>query len=103
MTRHLFSVIMGIVTTTLLPLYAVPQAQPNTPRAVPPHRSKVAPKKGETHPEDGESIFQQQCSRCHTTPEGFSPRISGTILRHMRVRASLSQSDEQKLLRFLNP
>lgn len=52
---------------------------------------------------EGEKIFSQNCSRCHTPPDGFSPRISGTIARHMRVRASLSEHDEQELLRFLNP
>ena len=56
------------------------------------------------HPQnDGERVFQQNCSRCHTAPDGFSPRISGTIVRHMRVRASLSQQDEEELLRFFNP
>ncbi|WP_236657339.1 hypothetical protein [Acidisarcina polymorpha] len=53
--------------------------------------------------DDGDRIFRQNCSRCHAAPDSFSPRISGTILRHMRVRASLSQHDEQELLRFLNP
>jgi len=52
---------------------------------------------------EGERVFEQNCSRCHTAPDGFSPRISGTIVRHMRVRASLSQHDAQELLRFLNP
>jgi cytochrome c5 len=55
------------------------------------------------HQDEGTRIFQQNCSRCHNTPEGFSPRISGTIVRHMRVRASLSKHDEEVLLRFLNP
>jgi len=56
------------------------------------------------HPQnDGERVFQQNCSRCHTAPDGFSPRISGTIVRHMRVRVSLSQHDEEELLRFVNP
>jgi cytochrome c5 len=73
---------------------ATPAAQVNT---------KGTPDKNASHPEEGERIFQQQCSRCHAAPESFSPRISGTVVRHMRVRASLSQSDEQKLLRFLNP
>lgn len=53
--------------------------------------------------EEGERIFQQNCSRCHNVPDGFSSRISGTVVRHMRVRASLSQHDEEELLRFLNP
>jgi mono/diheme cytochrome c family protein len=51
----------------------------------------------------GERVFQQNCSRCHNPPQGFSPQISGTILRHMRVRASLSKADERDLLRFMNP
>lgn len=53
--------------------------------------------------EEGERVFTQNCSRCHNAPEGFSPRISGTIARHMRVRANLSREDEKALLRFLNP
>lgn len=51
----------------------------------------------------GEKKFNQNCSRCHMAPQGFPPRISGTILRHMRVRASLSEQDERDILRFLNP
>jgi cytochrome c5 len=53
--------------------------------------------------DDGQRIFEANCSRCHNAPDGFSPRISGTIVRHMRVRASLSAHDEQELLRFFNP
>ncbi len=52
---------------------------------------------------EGEKKFKENCSRCHETPQGFSPRISGTVLRHMRVRASLSEHDEREILRFLNP
>jgi len=55
------------------------------------------------HVSEGQQIFEQQCSRCHNAPEDFSPRISGTIIRHMRVRASLSQHEEAELMRFLNP
>jgi cytochrome c5 len=55
------------------------------------------------HQSEGQRILQQNCSRCHNPPEGFSPRISGTIVRHMRVRAQLSKHDQQELLRFFNP
>jgi cytochrome c5 len=55
------------------------------------------------HEDEGTRIFRQNCSRCHNTPESFSPRISETVLRHMSVRASLSMSDRAELLRFLNP
>lgn len=56
-----------------------------------------------SEPSEGEKKFKQNCSRCHEAPQGFSPRISGTVLRHMRVRASLSEQDEREILRFLNP
>ena len=52
---------------------------------------------------DGAKKFEENCSRCHNAPEGFSPRISGTIIRHMRVRASLSKKDSEAILKFLNP
>lgn len=53
--------------------------------------------------ERGQLVFEQNCSRCHNAPESFPPQISGTIIRHMRVRASLSAADEKALLHFLNP
>ena len=52
---------------------------------------------------NGQRIFEQNCSRCHNAPEGFSPSIAGTIVRHMRVRASLSPEEEKELLHFFNP
>jgi mono/diheme cytochrome c family protein len=51
----------------------------------------------------GQQVFAQNCSRCHNSPEGFSSHISGTIARHMRVRAGLSDEDYKALRHFLNP
>jgi cytochrome c5 len=51
----------------------------------------------------GERKFQANCSRCHNAPEQLSPRIVGTVVRHMRVRASLSAEDERDILRYLAP
>jgi cytochrome c5 len=66
--------------------------------------SSATPKhKGAQPSSEGERVFEQNCSRCHNAPEGFSPRISATIVQHMRVRASLSRHDEQELLKYLNP
>jgi cytochrome c5 len=62
---------------------------------------KQANKEGEQ--DEGQRVFERRCSSCHNAPEGFSPRISGTVVRHMRVRASLSQHEEEALLRFFNP
>jgi cytochrome c5 len=55
------------------------------------------------NPDRGQQVFNQNCSRCHNAPEGFSPSISGTIAMHMRARANLSEADYKTLLRFLNP
>jgi cytochrome c2 len=68
----------------------------------PAQKKEVAANK--THDENaGQRVFEQNCSRCHNTPEGFSPNVSGTVARHMRVRAQLSEHDYKELLRFLNP
>jgi cytochrome c5 len=72
-----------------------------TPSAAAPRKQD---KQARPQPEsNGERVFHQNCSRCHNAPEGFPPEISGTILRHMRVRANLSHEDEQALLKFFNP
>jgi mono/diheme cytochrome c family protein len=51
----------------------------------------------------GERAFRANCSRCHNPPEQLSPRITGTVLRHMRVRALLSPQDERDILKYLTP
>lgn len=71
-----------------------PRQHPSTPSAKQVHVAV---------PDRGQKVFDQNCSRCHNAPEGFPPSISGTIAMHMRVRANLSDSDYQALLRFLNP
>jgi len=66
--------------------------------------AKADPQKGQPAATDrGQQVFNQNCLRCHNTPEGFSPSISGTIAKHMRVRAGLSDKDYKALLKFFNP
>jgi mono/diheme cytochrome c family protein len=64
------------------------------PKAAPPASADVA---------RGQRVFEQNCSRCHNAPASIPPQITGTVLRHMRVRASLSAADERALLQFMNP
>ena len=71
------------------PQQSQPQATPKAVHAV--------------NPDRGQQVFDQNCSRCHNAPEGFPPSVSGTVARHMRVRANLSEADYKALLRFLNP
>ena len=51
----------------------------------------------------GEQVFAQNCSRCHMPPMSIPPRVTGTILMHMRTRARLSREDEKALLEFMAP
>jgi cytochrome c5 len=54
-------------------------------------------------PTGGDGVFQQNCSRCHMPPMTISPRITGTVIMHMRVRARLSREDERLLMKYLAP
>lgn len=103
--KHIFPSLLVVLASSVLHTPAQQrQVQSQSSHASPRTDNKQI---GATHDKvvenRGERIFQQNCSRCHTAPDSFSPSISGTIVRHMRVRASLSQRDEQELLRFLNP
>jgi cytochrome c5 len=51
----------------------------------------------------GEKIFAANCARCHTPPMTLNPRVTGTVVEHMRVRARLSRKDQQLLLNYLAP
>jgi mono/diheme cytochrome c family protein len=54
-------------------------------------------------PDIGERKFNANCSRCHTAPQTLSPSLTGTVVRHMRVRAILSAQDEKDILKYLAP
>ncbi|ADW71172.1 hypothetical protein AciX9_3894 (plasmid) [Granulicella tundricola MP5ACTX9] len=96
-----FSLAVTAMMSSSVLLWAATQSQAAAGQAA---KKPVTTSRPAQQPQDdGDQIFQQQCSRCHNAPEGFSPRISGTIARHMRIRASLSKHEEEQLLHFLNP
>lgn len=41
----------------------------------------------------GEQRFRANCGRCHAAPQKFPPRMMATVLRHMRVRATITDED----------
>ncbi len=55
------------------------------------------------HQSPGERVFESNCSRCHYAPDQLPHSITGTVIRHMRVRANLSAADEKALLHYLAP
>jgi cytochrome c5 len=50
---------------------------------------------------EGEKRFRSNCGRCHVAPLKFPPRMMATIVRHMRVRAGLTNDDMRLILRYM--
>jgi mono/diheme cytochrome c family protein len=50
---------------------------------------------------EGEKRFRANCARCHQAPHKFSPRATATIVRHMRVRATLTDEDARLILKYM--
>ena len=100
MKNTLKHICVGLLLTMAIPV----RSQTEGPQAKP--AGVQQPKNNAVHANtnrDGQQVFDANCSRCHNTPQGFSPSISVAVARHMRVRAGLSKEDEQAILRFLNP
>ena len=49
----------------------------------------------------GEQRFRANCGRCHSAPHKFPPRMMATIVRHMRVRATITDEDMKLILRYM--
>jgi mono/diheme cytochrome c family protein len=49
----------------------------------------------------GEQRFRANCGRCHAAPQKFPPRAMSTVLRHMRVRATITDEDMRLVLFYM--
>jgi mono/diheme cytochrome c family protein len=50
---------------------------------------------------EGERRFRANCGRCHASPHKFPPRMMATIVRHMRVRATITGEDMRFVLFYM--
>jgi mono/diheme cytochrome c family protein len=50
---------------------------------------------------EGEQRFRANCGRCHAAPHKFPPRMMATIVRHMRVRATITDEDMRCILYYM--
>jgi mono/diheme cytochrome c family protein len=50
---------------------------------------------------DGEQRFRANCGRCHAAPHKFPPRMMSTIVRHMRVRATITDEDMRRIVYYM--
>lgn len=50
---------------------------------------------------EGEKRYHANCGRCHAAPQKFPPRMMATVLRHMRVRALVTDEDRKLILFYM--
>ncbi|MDA2935292.1 hypothetical protein MYX82_13265 [Acidobacteria bacterium AH-259-D05] len=50
---------------------------------------------------DPDDAYKSNCTRCHLAPRKFPERKMATIMRHMRVRANLTQEEAKAILGYL--
>jgi len=49
---------------------------------------------------EGEKRYRTNCGRCHQAPHKFPPRAMAMAVRHMRVRALLTDDDMKYILYY---
>jgi cytochrome c5 len=87
----------------LIPVCLLASAPDNSKDSGGQTRPPSTPTQSTTSSDPGERVFTTNCARCHNPPMALPPRITGTVLMHMRVRARLSREDEKLLLHFMAP
>jgi hypothetical protein len=50
---------------------------------------------------EGEKRFRTNCGRCHMAPHKFPSRVMATAIRHMRVRALITDEDMRLILHYM--
>jgi cytochrome c5 len=75
-----------------------PRKSENASVAVPVARSGAEADDMRVH---GEQRYRANCGRCHAAPQKFPPRMMATIVRHMRVRATITDEDMRLVLFYM--
>jgi cytochrome c5 len=50
---------------------------------------------------EGEKRYRANCGRCHQPPLKLPPRAMATTIRHMRVRALLTDEDVKYIVHYM--
>ncbi len=87
----LASVFAGVAQDAPSPAKAETAAKPATPSDQEAAAMRV----------EGERRFHANCGRCHAAPHRFAPRMMATIVRHMRVRATITDEDMRLILFYM--
>lgn len=68
-----------------------------------PHAQQIrqSTKNEQSERAEGEQRFRENCGRCHQPPHKFPPRVMAVAIRHMRVRAMLTDEDMRLILKYM--
>jgi mono/diheme cytochrome c family protein len=95
-----WKIIAALWIAALLSVAAAAVSSRNSNSAAgPPAVSKI--QDGDTMRLEGEKRFRANCGRCHAAPHKFPPRMMATIVRHMRVRATITDEDMRLVLYYM--
>jgi cytochrome c5 len=91
-----------IIAAAVMALISVLFAAADSPRNNTPTTPVVQNgAQAETMRLEGEKRFRANCGRCHAAPQKFPPRMMATIVRHMRVRATITDADMHLVLFYM--
>jgi cytochrome c5 len=96
------AVLMILVFAILVALAGAESGQSSESNAVTPSAStQSAAQTAANIRIEGEKRFRTNCGRCHMSPHKFPPRMMATIVRHMRVRALITDEDMRYILAYM--
>jgi cytochrome c5 len=101
-----FRTVKFLVLVALAMFVCLAAAAAKTDKKSAPKAAATAGSSGKAAQDDsmrvaGERSFRTNCSRCHQYPPKFPPRMMGTIIRHMRVRAMITEEETHLILRYM--
>lgn len=85
----------------LSPHLQAPHDTPSPPQKRRTQQARHTTKSEQSERAEGEQRFRENCGRCHQPPHKFSPRVMAAAIRHMRVRAMLTDEDMRLILRYM--
>ena len=93
-------VLVGVAAARA-PKQAASQALTNT-TANASTATAAAPAEVVTHSKiPADTIYKNNCTRCHSEVPLAKPPVATTVLRHMRVRANLTQEEAKAILDYI--
>ncbi len=100
-TLLLITVIAGVVLFAMAAWAKSDSKEKNDAPTAGSSTPSTRPKMDEASRLEGEKRFRANCGRCHNAPSKFSPRMTATIIRHMRVRATITDQDTRLILGYM--